>query len=442
MKKRRLPLNDENTLLVVTSFPENDHEALPLAIHAKRSLIELSKKQNILVLAEKLGKKITHSENKSLLVQRVWKRNKPLSLLSVLGPVAKFSKIRNVLIQFDFDVYGGITPTYILPFIVIMMRFLGKHVYFEFQHAPQEFATLQRHKFLTYKLEIKQARFVIRKFWNFARIIAMNFYIKFFYKIIGLLCDKVIVFEEELRDKLRQHINADKLVTIPVGVTEQPTLSKSRAKRKLGLSSDDFVVLVFGFFDWHKGTDWITKVFSEINTQNMKLLLVGGKNPALKDNEAYQSYCKEVTKLARESSRTTIVGFVNEHKLVKYYSAADVVALPYREFMAAPSTLTHALGFHKPVIFSTTFIDYMKSPDFLQAMDQAQIIDRDLFFSIDKSDVSDMLKLLRSDKQQYNKLATFSRLLARKRRSTQLTRDYQTLVSKSYALSPRFAFSK
>lgn len=442
MKKRRLPLNDENTLLVVTSFPENDHEALPLAIHAKRSLIELSKKQNILVLAEKLGKKITHSENKSLLVQRVWKRNKPLSLLSVLGPVAKFSKIRNVLIQFDFDVYGGITPTYILPFIVIMMRFLGKHVYFEFQHAPQEFATLQRHKFLAYKLEIKQARFVIRKFWNFARIIAMNFYIKFFYKIIGLLCDKVIVFEEELRDKLRQHINADKLVTIPVGVTEQPTLSKSRAKRKLGLSNDDFVVLVFGFFDWHKGTDWITKVFSEINTQNMKLLLVGGKNPALKDNAAYQSYCKDVTKLARESSRTTIVGFVNEHKLVKYYSAADVVALPYREFMAAPSTLTHALGFHKPVIFSTTFIDYMKSPDFLQAMDQAQIIDRDLFFSIDKSDVSDMLKLLRSDKQQYNKLATFSRLLAKKRRSTQLTRDYQTLVSKSYALSPRFAFSK
>ena len=365
-----------------------------------------------------------------------------MSLLSILGPVIKFSKIRNVLIQFDFDVYGGITPTYILPFIVAVMKFLGKHVYFEFQHAPQEFATLQHHQFQIYKLEIKQARFVIRKLWNLARINLMNFYIKFFYKVIGALSDKVIVFEEDLRDKLRQHIKADKLVTIPVGVTEQPTLPKSRAKSKLGLSNNDFVVLVFGFFDWHKGTDWITKVFSEINTQNMKLLLVGGKNPALKDNPAYQAYCKEVAKLARESSRTTIVGFVNEHKLVQYYSAADVVALPYREFMAAPSTLTHALGFHKPVIFSTTFIDYMKSPDFLQAMDQAQITDRDLFFSIDKSDISDLLKLLRSDKQQYNKLATFSRLLAKKRKSTQLTRDYQTLVSKSYALSPRFAFSK
>ena len=106
MKKRRLPLNDENTLLVVTSFPENDHEALPLAIHAKRSLIELSKKQNILVLAEKIGKKMTHSENKSLLINRVWRRNKPLSLLSVLGTVIRYANIRNILIQFDFDVYG------------------------------------------------------------------------------------------------------------------------------------------------------------------------------------------------------------------------------------------------------------------------------------------------------------------------------------------------
>lgn len=442
MKKRRLPLNDENTLLVVTSFPENDHEALPLAIHAKRSLIELSKKQNILVLAEKLGKKMTHSENKSLLVQRVWRRNNPLSLLSVLGPVLKFSKIRNILIQFDFDVYGGITPTYILPFVVAVMKFLGKNVYFEFQHAPQEFATLKRHQFQIYKLQIKQARFMVRKQWNIARINAMNLYIKLFYKTIGALCDKVIVFEEDLRDKLRQHISADKLVTIPVGVTEQSTLPKSRAKHKLGLSSNDFVVLVFGFFDWNKGTDWITKVFSEINTQNMKLLLVGGKNPALKDNSAYQSFCKEVTRLARGSTRSTIVGFVDEHKLVQYYSAADIVALPYREFIAAPSTLTHALGFHKPVIFSTTFLDYMKSPDFLLAMDQSKITDRELFFSIDKSDILDLLRSLRADKQQYNKLVTFSRLLAKKRRSTQLTRDYQTLVSKSYARTPRFAFSK
>ena len=442
MKKRRLPLNDENTLLVVTSFPENDHEALPLAIHAKRSLIELSKKQNILVLAEKLGKKITHSENKSLLVQRVWKRNKSLSLLSVLGPVIKYTNIRNILIQFDFHVYGGITPTYILPFIVAVMKMLGKHVYFEFQHAPQEFATLKRHQLQLYKLQIKQARFMTRKLWTLTRIALINLYLKFFYKIIGLLSDKVIVFEEDLRDKLRKHMSADKLVTIPVGVTEQPTLSKAISKRKLGLSSNDFVVLVFGFFDWHKGTDWITKVFSEIKTQNMKLLLVGGKNPALKNNPQYQSYCRELNKLARESTRTTIVGFVDEHKLTQYYSAADVVALPNREFMAAPSTLTHALGFHKPIIFSTTFLDYMKSPDFLQAMDQAQLTDRDIFFSIDKNDIADLLKLLRSDKQQYKKLVTFSKLLAKKRRSTQLTRDYQTLVSKSYALSPRFAFSK
>ena len=91
----------------------------------------------------------------------------------------------------------------------------------------------------------------------------MNFYIKFFTKYLDFSATKLLFLRKELRDKLRQHINADKLVTIPVGVTEQPTLSKSRAKRKLGLSSDDFVALVFGFFDWHKGTDWITKVLAK-----------------------------------------------------------------------------------------------------------------------------------------------------------------------------------
>lgn len=442
MKKRRLPLNDENTLLVVTSFPENDREALPLAIHAKRSLLELSRKQNILVLAQRIGKKKIHSENRSLLVQRVWRRNRPLSLFSILSPIARYTKIRNILIQFDFHVYGGIKTTLVLPIIVGCAKFFGKNVYFEFQHAPQEYAVLKRHQLQGYKTEMRKTKFQFKKYWAQFKTQTTNIYIRMFYRSIGLLSDKIIVFEEDLRDRLRAYMSADKLVTIPVGVTEQQTISKSWAKRKLGLSSNDFVVLVFGFADWHKGTDWITKVFSQMTMKNMKLLLVGGRNPALKQNKQYQLYYHALVKTAKESSRTSMIGFVDEHKLVRYYSAADVVALPYREFMAAPSTLTHALGFHRPVIFSTAFIEYMKSPDFLRAMEEAQVSDRDLFFSIDKNDLAELLKDLRTNKQRYNRLVSFSKKLAHKRRSSQLTRDYQTLVSKSYALRPRFAFSK
>ena len=43
--------------------------------------------------------------------------------------------------------------------------------------------------------------------------------------------------------------------------------------------------------------------------------MVGGRNPALKENKQYQAYCKEITKLARESSRSTIIGFVDERAL-------------------------------------------------------------------------------------------------------------------------------
>ena len=427
MKRRRPVINDENTLLVITSFPDNTRgtrDARPVALHSKRILTQLSKHQNILVIAERTGRKITHVENRKLMVQRIWKRRKPLSLLSIIPTLIKYNRIQKILIHFDFDVFGGLKPLFFFPIILLLFKAMRKQIYFEFHQISFEIQSLKRHN------DIDNTW--IKRF--------LNLFLFVFYRWIGLLSDKVLVFEEDLKERLSRHMPVEKIITLPVGVTPMKTVSQVRSKKKLGFSRNDFVVLVFGFFDWYKGTDWIAKTFGQSRQKNIRLLLVGGKHPAFRKNKNYQSYYRQVQKIAHESSRIKTVGFVPAHEIPLYFSAADIITLPHREFLSTSMTFSYALGFQKPVILSNKLLDYMKSPDLLYSREQAGIEINDLFFSLNKADFELLLKKIKQDKTLYKKLVTFSHVLAKKRRADRLIRDYKTIVSRSYILSPRFAF--
>ncbi len=430
MKKRRPVTNDENTLLVVTSYPDFEatarHEMRPVTLHAGRILTNLSKTQNIVVAAQVTGLKKTQIENKQLTVMRMWEQGNPFSLFRLLPYLIRNDKIRNILIQFDFDTFGGFWSVFAsLPLLLGLLRLYGKHIYFELHQIPFEMNILSwRNRFTSS---------VASEVFDRALVL--------FYRIIGLMSDKIIVFEEDLKERLSTEIDPKKMTVLPVGITPHTPLPQSRAKHKIGMKSADFTALSFGLFDWNKGTDWIAQAFANTSARSLKLLLAGGKNPALRRKKEYQAYCRTITRMFSRSSRLNTAGFVGEKEIELYFSAADVVVLPYREFISHSSALNYALSFGKPVIFSDCLIDYTKSPDFAYAMQHAGLGIADMFFPLEEDLFIALLQRIRTDKILYKKLVAFSRTLAKKRDNSHIIRDYKTVVSRAYAVPARFAFN-
>lgn len=114
------------------------------------------------------------------------------------------------------------------------------------------------------------------------------------------------------------------VVPHPVYDTYGNALPKSEAREILGISEDN-LVLFFGFVRKYKGLDILIQALPEIlDSCRVKLLVVG---EFYDDEEKYRAM---VARLGLEGQVRFVPEFVPRGKVGTYFSAADVVALPYR----------------------------------------------------------------------------------------------------------------
>lgn len=130
----------------------------------------------------------------------------------------------------------------------------------------------------------------------------------------------------------------------PYDVFSRTPLQRSAARAKLGLSDDEPVVLFFGFVRRYKGLRHLLKALPAVRQQLPVRLLVVGE--FWEDARPYHD-------LVRQLGLSDAVQFYSEYvpneELAVYFSAADVVVLPYLE--ATQSGVAQiALGFETPVI--------------------------------------------------------------------------------------------
>ncbi len=130
----------------------------------------------------------------------------------------------------------------------------------------------------------------------------------------------------------------------PYDVFSRTPLQRSEARAKLGLSDDEPVVLFFGFVRRYKGLRHLLKALPAVREQMPVRLLVVGE--FWEDARPYHD-------LVRQLGLNAAVQFYSEYvpneELAVYFSAADVVVLPYLE--ATQSGVAQiALGFETPVI--------------------------------------------------------------------------------------------
>jgi D-inositol-3-phosphate glycosyltransferase len=126
---------------------------------------------------------------------------------------------------------------------------------------------------------------------------------------------------------------------IPCGtdVSTFRPISKVEARKQLGISSKEKVVLYVGRFDKRKGIETLVRATSElraqleqgeeINPHNLKLLVVGGSDPQEADGAERRRIEDLVTELDL-TTNTEFVGMVGHDRLALYYTAADVCVIP------------------------------------------------------------------------------------------------------------------
>lgn len=118
--------------------------------------------------------------------------------------------------------------------------------------------------------------------------------------------------------------------------SNQGGIARTRGRKLLGLTHDEFVVTFFGYLYPIKGIDTLLRAFAAVSAQRpeARLLFIGGKVGL--DVEGGASYFEEMQALARElkiDSRTTWTGaFKSEEEDASLYlHASDVCVLPFLE---------------------------------------------------------------------------------------------------------------
>jgi len=151
-------------------------------------------------------------------------------------------------------------------------------------------------------------------------------------------------------------------------------LSRETALQLLNLPAEQRYVLFFGFIRTYKGLDLLLDAFADnhLREQNVKLIVAG---------EFYgdpEPYLKQIKELGIEDRVVLCTDFIPDSEVNRYFSAADIVAQPYKT--ATQSGVTQiAFHFEKPMLVTNVGglaeivpdgkIGYVVEPDSKQIAD-------------------------------------------------------------------------
>jgi len=163
--------------------------------------------------------------------------------------------------------------------------------------------------------------------------------------------DHFIVLSEEDYTRLRRVLpKADiRLAAHPTYdiFHRNSSIDKVEARRRLGISGDERLILFFGFVRRYKGLPYLLKAMPRV-LQRIKvhLLIVG------EFWESERVYQRAIERLGLKESVTVLNRYVPNEEVGLYFAAADVVVLPYLEATQS-GVVQLAYGFERPVITTT-----------------------------------------------------------------------------------------
>lgn len=182
-------------------------------------------------------------------------------------------------------------------------------------------------------------------------VLPIRIYSKFTGKLLRKNLNAYITHSESDKElvALRYNIDPASIYVVPHGLYDQygSPLDNEEAKRQLSVE-EEFVVLSFGLIRKYKGVTHLIKAFEQLPAeilQNSRLLIVG----EIWDDR--KEIMDQIASSPLEDKITLLDEYIPDDKVTLYFSAADVVALPY--LRASQSGIAHiAMVFGKPVVVS------------------------------------------------------------------------------------------
>ncbi|MFC1866782.1 glycosyltransferase [Thermodesulfobacteriota bacterium] len=136
----------------------------------------------------------------------------------------------------------------------------------------------------------------------------------------------------------------------PLDFHIQNDIDRGIVRKELGFCPRDRVILMFGAIRPYKGIDTALMAFSKIvkKVPEARLVIVG------KLWEDWGSYDRLIRYLKIEDYVKTFLKYIPAEKVGHFFSASDLVILPYHHFDSQSGVGATALAFRKPMIVTKT----------------------------------------------------------------------------------------
>lgn len=390
--------NRPESVVVIASFPQKSNRSIQdidavasYTDHMSRAFAKQLSKSNrkLIILAQKTDGEQWYEEH-GMLVGRVWEKGSAISFLHILQALKRMSRVRSILVQFEFHQFGGNTTTALFPLFLAGLKAMGKTVNLVMHQVVTEIDSLSGH------VDINPGS---------KRAALFNRALRMFYTSTSTLSDSLIVHNHVFADRLTRLTGRNDITVIPHGLGAiKPKYSTKQAREILGLKKSDLVIMTFGFLTWYKGTDWLVHTFANKKSSGQQLLIAGGQSPNLSDKPHYQTFVRKLTEEASTAKNITITGFVEDPDVPLYFAAADLVVLPYRTLMSASGPLAMTIAMKKPFLISRALSAYTSDGDFRQALKMSQLKPKDLIFSLKDSGMWNKIETIRNHPTRYKKL--------------------------------------
>jgi len=157
----------------------------------------------------------------------------------------------------------------------------------------------------------------------------LDFYVK---SLVYKSANAIIVHSDFIKNKIIQNfsINSNKINVIPHGnfdyYIKPNEITYEDSRKNFSLDISDNVMLFFGFIRPYKGLDLLLEAFEKAAEKDFKLKLIIAGNVI----EGRESLIEEIARNKFSSRIHTILSFVPNEEVAKYFAAADVVVLPYK----------------------------------------------------------------------------------------------------------------
>jgi glycosyltransferase involved in cell wall biosynthesis len=167
--------------------------------------------------------------------------------------------------------------------------------------------------------------------------------------------DCIIVHAQDNYETMMQafDVPAERIHVIPMGpylhFADEHAVPPAQARQGLGLDTDTPVILFFGQIKRVKGLEYLIRAFRQVVSKcpTARLIIAG---PEWK--ESFEGYAALICELGIGEQVSTRIEYVPDDEVGTYYSAADIVALPYTEaYQSAVLYMAHS--FRRPVVATT-----------------------------------------------------------------------------------------